>query len=122
MRFWSLMVLTAWLIAGLLAAPAMAFGMKCHGSMTATSISEHALHAGDGEHAHHAAVPRPGKEMQEKLDLVCAAHCLSACAVFAIAPAFDAAIVTGSGIRPHFYRVQFEGSPPGPPLEPPISL
>lgn len=122
MRFWSRLLLVAWLLAGLAAAPAMAFGMPCHRGMKgAVSDMPQATHAAMTMQDHGGQMHHQGKPVPEKSAFACLVHCLG---VSGFVP-FEIDIPSpppGNSEMPHFRVDPLEGRSLGPPLEPPISL
>ena len=122
MRIWSRMVLIAWLLTGLLAAPAMAWNMTCHagtsGPVATAHVMAHAMHFSVEQNT----LPQQAKDAHDKSALSCTAHCLNACTGFVIGPYLDAMTVAGIAVRPHFHLAPLQGLVPGPALEPPIPL
>ena len=114
MRFWMRLTLIAWLLTGLLTAPAMAFGLHCDSDFAPQTSIGHNLHAG------HKSLPQPVKNRADRCALSCAAHCLSACAGLLPGRNFRIEITAGRSIHPSLRLVPWEGLVPGPALEPPI--
>ena len=74
MRIVARLALIAWLLTGLLTAPAMAFGMTCHGGANQAEVVADAPMT--MPMAHHS-MPDAGKDREHKA-FSCAVHCLSA--------------------------------------------
>jgi hypothetical protein len=117
MRILVRLALIAWLLTGLLTAPAMAFGMTCHGGMGQAEITADAPMTMPMAHQ---SMPHAGKDMAHKA-FSCAVHCLSAGAGFILSAA-DGADIFGEPL-PHgvFQIAPLDGLSIGPPFEPPIS-
>lgn len=117
MRIVARLALIAWLLTGLLTAPAMTFGMICHGGANQAEVVADAPMT--MPMAHHS-MPDAGKDREHKA-FSCAVHCLSAGAGFVPASA-DTADVHGEPL-PHgdFHIAPLAGLSIGPPLEPPIT-
>lgn len=117
MRILARLALIAWLLTGLLTAPAMAFGMTCHGGMGQTEATANAPMT--MPMAHHS-MPHSGNDTDHKA-FSCAVHCLSAGAGFILAAA-EGTDAYGEPL-PHddFHITPLDGVSVGPPLEPPIS-
>jgi hypothetical protein len=117
MRLWARLALIVWLLAGLISAPAFAFGMACHGGADRAAVN------GDMPMtmpmAHHR-MPHSAKDMEQKA-FSCAVHCLSAGAGFILADANSRHTPAGKSLPAHFTASTLHGLTFGPPLEPPIS-
>ena len=134
MRFWVRLGLIAWLLTGLLSAPAMAFGMTCHGGTNnadGMAMAHDVTHYMSGDMTMtmpmpHKSMPqndaglKPGKDMQHKA-FACAVHCLSAGAGFIFPSLDDTKPVIAAAIRGFYHLAPLMGLIVGPPLEPPIS-
>lgn len=117
MRFWTRLALIAWLLTGLVTAPAMAFGMTCHGGMDRMAM---ASDMPAGMHMDHKSMPERDNGTHQKA-FACAVHCLSAGTGFILPPSTEARRADVS-ITPTFsLAASLRGQIPGPQLEPPIS-
>jgi hypothetical protein len=118
MKLWTRVMLIAWLLSGLLAAPAMAFGMKCHSGAGTQDVSpmQHSAMSMDGHGDHHA--PDHG-QAKDSCALSCLAHCLSASGIILCPQPFPAD-TSGAPLLTMGWSAPLEGQALGPPLEPPI--
>lgn len=117
MKLWTRVILIAWLLSGLLAAPAMAFGMKCHPSGgTDVSPMQHSAMSMDGHGDHQAPDHSQAKDI---CDLSCLAHCLSVSGI-SVSPQPFPAYIVGTPVVAMTRVALLEGQALGPALEPPI--
>jgi hypothetical protein len=118
MRFWSRLALIAWLLTGLLSAPALAFGMMtCHGG---TEQAAMVMDMPMTMQIAHSSMLNTSKDMDHKA-VACAVHCLNAGAGFVLSPIEDISAVTAAMVVALFPVTTLDGLVPGPQLEPPIS-
>jgi hypothetical protein len=116
MRFWARLALVVWLLTGLLSAPAMAFGMTCHGGMdSGAMVSDMPMTMP----VTHKSMPNTAKDMEQKA-FACAVHCLSAGAGFTLPSADHASLVVAGSTLLALPTTSLNGLSVGPPLEPPI--
>ncbi len=125
MRFWARLGLIAWLLTGLMSAPAMAFGMTCHGGIDGPDGMAMAQAMPHGMAMTHTSVPHTDKDMKLGKDMqhrafACAVHCLSAGTGFILPPSDNTKPAMTGMVRAFFRPAPLMGLIVGPPLEPPI--
>lgn len=119
MRHWAGLALILWLLTGLISAPAVAFGMTCHGSMNQMAMSQDMpMTMVDHASMKHQSMPSPDKDTQHK-PFACAVHCLGLGAGFPLPQTETTEMTAAIEMPAQSLHKSLTGQVPDPLIQPP---